>query len=291
MQDTIKQISLVTAAGMLAAPVANWTFHSLNSTDGLLGVPITLAAHPITAIIRITIAMLWFGGLAYTVAKLSHRYTGALVFGLAWTLVARRGISADELIRYAESFDLSMRATYLKFGVESLIWAAPAGILIFILAKATRTRYEDEHSRAAPATIRGTVIGCVIGIIASWIFLRTGLKGQAVFGVLTGCALASTIVRLLWPQCNGSTLYLVPVVVALAASVSSFFVMGSGTPAIERMASGSVWPLAMPLPIDFIGPGIFGIALGIGIARTFGAEEMDEPTEEIYTPKPLQSGC
>ncbi len=291
MQDTIKQISLVIAAGLLAVPVANWTLSGMSSPDGLIGVPITLAAHPLTAIVRVVVAMLWFGGLAFVVARLSHRYTGALVFGLAWTLVSRRGIEIDELIRYADSFDLGMSGIYLKFSLESLILAIPAGILIILLAKNTSTRYDDEHGRSTPISIRGTVIGCVIGIVACWIFVRTGFKGQAVFGVIAGCALASAVVRLLWPQCNGSTLYVVPIAVAIVGSVSSYFVMGSGIPALELMAAGKIWPLAMPMPIDFVGPGIFGIALGIGIARTFGAEELDEPTvaEQHYVPKPLES--
>jgi len=274
MQDTIKQFSLVVVAGLLAAPVANWALHGMESADGTLGVPLVLTAHPISATLHAAVAMVWFGILALIAGRLSHRYTGALVFGLGWTLVARRGIDAGELIRHLDTFGLSDSGTYWKFCVETVVLAIPTVLLIFLLAKKTRTRYEDEGGRFDPASVRGAVTGCVIGLIACWVFVVTDSKGQAVFGVLAGCAVASTVVRLAWPNCNGSILYVVPIVVGLVGSVSSAFMMSSGS--ILKMASGSIWPLARVMPIDYIGPGIFGIALGIGIARAFGAEEPDE---------------
>lgn len=274
MQDTIKQFSLVVVVSLLAGPVANWALHGMESADGSLGVPLVLASHPISAALHVAGAMVWFGILALVVGRLSHRYTGALVFGLGWTLVARRGIDAGELIRQLDTFGLSVSATYWKFCVESVLLALPTGLVIYLLAKTTRTRYEDEGGRFDPASVRGAVAGCVIGLIACWVFVVTDLKGQAVFGVLAGCMLAATVVRLAWPNCNGSMLYLVPIVVAIVGNISSAFTMSSGT--IFKMASGSIWPLARVMPIDYIGPGIFGIALGIGIARAFGAEELDE---------------
>jgi len=274
MQDTIKQISLVVVAGLLAAPVANWAVHGMESADGALGVPLVLAAHPTAATLHVVGAMVWFGILALVVGRLSHRYTGALVFGLGWTLVARRGIDTGELVRHLDTFGLSVSAAYWKFCVESVLLSLPTGLVVYLLAKKTRTRYEDEGGRFDPASVRGAVAGCVIGLIACWVFVVTDSKGQAVFGVLAGCMLAATVVRLAWPNCNGSMLYLVPIVVAVAGSISSAFTMSSGS--ILKMATGSIWPLARVMPIDYIGPGIFGIALGIGIARAFGAEEPDE---------------
>ena len=281
MRDVMKQFSLVVVAGLLAVPVANWAVHGMESPDGMIGTPISLAAHPMDAAWHVLLALLWFGFLAYAVGRLTHRYTGALVFGLAMTLIARRGIDAGQLIRHLDTFDISTARTYLLFTIESLGLAVPSLALLIILAKYTGTRYEDEHGRFSSVSIRGVVVGCFLGVIACWIMVQTDNKGQAVFGIMAGCALASAIVRLMWPACNGSVLYIIPIVVAVVGSVSSAIIMSNG--AITKMASGTIWALARPMPIDYIGPGIMGIALGIGLARTFGAEELPDHESDHET--------
>ncbi len=283
----MKQFSLVVVAGLLAVPVANWAVHAMVSPDGMIAMPISLTAHPIDAAWHVLLALLWFGLLAYAVGRLTHRYTGALVFGLAITLIARRGIDAGQLIRHLDSFNLSVSRTYLFFTIESLGLAVPSLAVLYILAKYTGTRYEDEHDRFNPVSIRGMVIGCFLGLIACWVMVQTDDKGQAVFGIMAGCALASAVVRLMWPVCNGSVLYIIPVVVAVVGSASSAFMMNSG--AITKMAGGTIWALARPMPIDYIGPGILGIALGIGLARTFGAEEIIDEIVKIEDENPTDN--
>lgn len=274
MRDVMKQFSLVVVAGLLAVPVANWAVHGMESPDGMIGVPITLAAHPMTAAIHLALAMVWFAVLAFAVGKFTHRYTGALVLGIAMTLIARRGIDVGQLIRHLDTFNISPMKTYWLFAIESLILAIPSLIIIFALAKKTRTRYEDEQSRYHALSIKGAVVGCILGLIACWVMVQTDNKGQAVFGIMAGCALAAAVVRLMWPACNGSILFIIPVVVAVVGSISSAFIMNSGI--INKMASGNIWALARPMPIDYIGAGIAGIAIGIGLARSFGAEEVIE---------------
>jgi len=284
MRDVIKQFSVVVVAGLLAIPAANWAVHGLESPDGLIGVPITLSASPISASIHLAIALIWFALLAYAVGKFTHRYTGALVFGLAMTLIARRGIDAGQLVRHLDTFNISPMKTYLLFTVESLALSIPSIAIIFALAKNTSTRYEDEQGRFDPLSIKGMVVGSFLGLISCWVMVPTDNKGQAVFGIMAGCALTATIIRLMWPVCNGSVLFIIPVIVAVVGSISSAFIMNSDI--INKMTSDTIWPLARPMPIDFIGAGIAGIAIGIGLARSFGAEEVTDEMATINVDNP-----
>ena len=271
MRDTIKQLVLVLVAGLLAIPCANWMLAGLRAYDGLVGVPIMLTEHAFAALFRFLVVNVVLIAMAIVVGKLSHRYTGALVFGLAWTLLARRGIPVDELLRHLDTFDLSARTVYLKFVIESIIWAVPAGMLVVALSKLTPNRYEHEDGPLASLSMRGVGLAFVLAIVLCWIVVRTDLKGQAVFGVMAACTVAAMATRLVWPTCNGSVLFVVPLLVAVVGYVSSSFIMADNP--LLRVATGAVWPLARPMPIDFLGAGMFGIALGIGAARSFGHEE------------------
>ncbi len=270
MRDTIKQFVLVLIGLLLAIPVAGWTLRGMYSLDGLQGMPLVLCEHPVAALFRIMVAMLWFAGLAIIIGRLSHRYTGLLVFGIGWTLVARNGADVGEMLRFVDESGIAARGLYLKFAAEVVLYAVPAAIVVFVLTKLTPNRYDDELNTLHPQSLTAAVVILVLSVVGTWLAVRTDDKGQTVYGVMAGCAVATAIVRLYWHQSCGSLLFLAPVVVGLVGTISSAIMIGDSP--LNRYASARLWELACPMPIDYLGPGILGVALGIGLARVFGAE-------------------
>ncbi|MFG0329429.1 MAG: hypothetical protein ACF8PN_05955 [Phycisphaerales bacterium] len=275
MLDAIKQWILFIIAVALAVPVANWALAGFEGPHGRDGVPMLLAASPFGAIIRMLVASAWFGLLAVVTGVLSHRYTGAFVFGFLWIVIAYRTATVEDVLRLLDGVDRGVRGSFILLAVECFIWALPAAVVTLALGRLAPNRYPDEKGPLAPVSLQAFGGACLLGLGLVWLIARTNLKGQALGAVIVGLALAVMIVRLARPRANGLLLFATPLVVGVVGYLIGAFVMSGGGARI--IAEQRVWALARPLPIDFIGAGIAGVSLGIFLARSFGPEEDAPP--------------
>lgn len=273
MLDAVKQSIIIAAAGLLAFIPSRWVLRALETGDGALGGPLALADQPIIAVVAIITCSVWFGVLALACGRLSHRYTGSLVFGLGWTMIALRSITSAEMFRLIDGplVTRSYPIMAVLLALECLLWAVPAGLTVFALAKLAPTRYQGEQAVRAGASLAGSAACLAIALLLSWVVLRTDAKGQAVFGLIFAFAVSVMLVRMVVPHCNGSVLFLVPVVVGVIGYLVGAVLMGDAP--LDALADGRTWPLSRPLPMEYLGSGLMGVSLGIAMARSFGSEQ------------------
>ncbi len=270
MFNVLKQWVAVVAGGMLAWPVATWALHGLNTGDGRLGAPLTLADPFLSALGVSLAAALAFAIISLVVGQVTNRYTGMLMYGLCWVIVARQGTPIDSILRHVDDLGGAFGRTYWLFAVETLFWSVPVAAMMILHVRLSPNQYPLQENRFSPASIKALVCNIVLGVALGWVFLRTEDKGQTVFGFSASCALATMVTRLIWPSCNASILFVVPAAVGVVAAISTA-VLGSSD-AVARLAAGSFWALGRLMPLDAIAAGTFGTAIGIGLARSFGAE-------------------
>ena len=202
-----------------------------------------------------------------------------------WTIVAYRSAPIDDLIRLLDDFDRGVTGSLLLFAVELVVvWAIPALIVMFLLMKFAPSRYPDEEGPRSALSLKSLAVACVLGLALCWLMNRTDLKGQAIGGVIAGMALAIMIVRLIWPNANGTTLVLAVPVVGVVGHVVGAFFMGDN--AMEMVTKGETWALSRPSPLDYVAAGFVGVSLGISLARSFGHEEEPggETSETVTAP-------
>lgn len=270
MLDTVKQWIVVIVAAFLCLPVANWVLPGLEGIDGQIGVPIALCHHPMEAIAKILCAFIWFSLIAVAGGKLTHRYTGAVIYGLGWVFILYRSPGVIDILQLLSVTGRGSVNLFVWDCVYLVLWAVLSMITIGLLTRFTPTRYEDENKPLAKENLRTVITLIISGLILTWVFVRTDIRGQVVFGTMGAFAVATMITRLLWPNCNGSVLFIAPFVAGCVGYISGVFIVGND--ALEMLISSSLWPLVKPMPLDYLGSGVVGVSLGIGLARSFSQE-------------------
>lgn len=270
MFDALKQWVAVITGAVIAWPAATWVLHGMHTSDGWIGAPLSVASPLGGALLSAVLGMIAFGVISLIVGRVTNRYTGMLMYGLCWVIVARRGTAIDDILRHVDEFGGGFGSMYFKFAIETCFWAAPVAVLMALHVKVSPNQYPNQENRFSPTSIKALAVNIVLGLALAWVFLRTEAKGQTVFGFAAGSALATMVTRLIWPRCNASILFVVPAVVGAASALLTMMI--SADDAVARLAVGNFLALGRLMPLDAIGAGTFGTALGIGLARSFGAE-------------------
>lgn len=281
MFESIKQWAAVITGGVVAWPLATWVLMSLRTSDGWPGAPLALCSPLVAALIAAVCGVVGFGAISLVVGRVTNRYTGMLMYGLCWMIVARRGVSIDELLRHVADTGGGFGAMYMKFAIETCLWALPVALLMAAHVRISPNEYPNQENRFSPSSLKALACNIVLGVALGWVFLRTEAKGQTVFGFAAACALATMVTRLIWPRCNASILFVVPAAVGVVAAVTTLMLGASD--ALARTAAGDFWALGRLMPLDAISAGTFGTAMGIGLARSFGAEH--HPAMEHVAPQ------
>lgn len=271
MLESLKQWTVVILAGALAWPVASWLLNAMHTIDGRSGVPIVLAESVVGALIAAIVGAVIFGALSFLVGRVTNRYLGMLTFGLCWLIVSRRSVPTDEMLRFMDTVGRDASSAYLMLALESLLWSAFALTVLLVQLRLSPNQYPRQQNSRSGQSLQAAGVCMVLTLVLTWVFLRTDAKGQTAFGFAAAAALAAMITRMLWPMCNASVLFAAPVVVGLMAPLSAMII--NGDEALARQAAGEFWALGRLMPIDVAGGGVFGIALGIAMARTFGPED------------------
>lgn len=270
MFNVLKQWVAVVAGGILAWPVATWALHGLRTSDGRLGAPLTLAQPFLSAVAGALGAALAFAVISVVVGRVTNRYTGMLMYGLCWVIVARRGTPIDSILRHVDDLGGAFGRAYWFFAIETLFWSVPVAAMMALHVRLSPNQYPLQENRFSQSSIKALLCNTVLAVALAWVFLRTEAKGQTVFGFTAACAFATMVTRMIWPSCNASILFVVPAAVGVFAAVSTA-VLGSSD-AVARLAAGTFWAFGRLMPLDTIAAGTFGTAIGIGLARSFGAE-------------------
>jgi len=278
MLDTIRQWVLVLAAGAVALPLGAWARWRIEGLDGAPGSPLLLSRDPLSAWPTAGLLVIVAAGLGLLAGRLSHRYTGAFVFGLGLVFLAGRSISVDDALRMVNEAGEAASGLFVRFAIEGVLWALPAALVVAVLHRIAPTRYEDEAGPLEAPSPTGLAGGLLLGTVLSWVLLASPARGQAVGGTLAAMAATAMIVRLASPRCSGSVLFAIPLVLAVLAPVSAMFMAGDD--ALVDLARGRPWRLGHALPIDWVAAGMMGISLGIALARSFSPEHPPATTEE-----------
>ncbi len=270
MFNALKQWVAVVTGAVIAWPVATWVLYGMRTSDGWPGAPLVLSSPVASALIAAVAGMIGFGVISLVVGRVTNRYTGMLMYGLCWVIVARRGTPIDAILRHVDDLGGAFGRMYMMFVIEMCFWAIPVACLMVLHVKLSPNQYPNQENRFSSSSIKALATNIVLGVALGWVFLRTEAKGQTVFGFAAAATLATMVTRLIWPRCNASILFVVPFVVGVVAALTTL--MFSSTDAVARLAAGDFWALGRLMPLDAIGAGTFGTALGIGLARSFGAE-------------------
>jgi len=274
MWDAIKQWCIIIGAGVLALPVAMQVPAHMDAVNGLIGVPLIRCGHLIEAVVWVLISFVWFGVLSIVSGRLTNRNVGMLIFGLGWVLIARSSALTGDVLRQTGEAGGIGAGFYIGLALTIVVFGVLTGAVVLAMVRVVPSNDDEQSPLLSGPNLTTLAAACILSAAFVWVFVHTDLKGQAVYGTIAGFAVGIMITRLIWPKSTDLILYAVPFMVGLIGYIVAIFTMGGE--AMEHLVSGSLWPLLRPMPLDYLGSGLMGVSIGIGMAHSFAAEPEEQ---------------
>jgi hypothetical protein len=287
MMEVIRHWTVVLVGLTLTGLVCAAALPLAISPRGGTAPSIFLAESPV----RATAAVLAAGAVAFIVAvvvgRLINAAVGLFVMGWGLAVFAMRTDTVREVI-------LSGEAGLWLIAAETLFWAAVAlalTMLMFRLAGPLKDIHPREFEAPPHPLWSADALKCaaagVLVIPVVLLLARSPMKGQVLTAAFFGAVAAGLVGRLLAPHVQPVLLFATPCAAGALGHLAGRFMLGQQSLESAFIAH-ELPPLCLPMPMDYAGASLMGVAFGLGWARTFlhHEDEAAEPTAKGAMPHP-----
>lgn len=250
---------LVVLFGALAlGPIVASLVEGLRASDGGPDVTMLFNTSPAIGVIGVLVGVFLAAGLgAATARALSVRMglfaAGTVLAWQAWQLGAVAG-----LLRSARS--AAPLWTMVVEGALMIVFGVViAAVVVRCAGKEDPDR--DVASVSGEQSLRGAAAVIVVGGLLAWIVAREGLKGQTIAAAGVAAIGGVTVARLTAPRAH--PVALIAGLLALAMVSPAIGALLSGGSVLEAMYAGSLFPLALISPLDWVAGALLGTPIGL----------------------------
>lgn len=230
----------------------------------------TLSVAPIPALLATFGALCIAAALGAVGGRLFSPRTGFFAAGLAlaWTPWAIGRM--DDLVRVPLG-----RAVLPALAIEGAIMGALGVGVGLVIWLARRPGAERDKAFGLGGGIVGPLVAIGVGGVAAWAVSRSSDAGQAL-GAATFAALFGALVGRVVDSGSPDRVYLLSMLVlAIAAPLVAMFT--SNAPTIDLVYSGSIFPPALIMPLDWVTGALLGIPMGSAWASSMLEKRTPEP--------------
>lgn len=260
---------------MVIGPIAGSMTGALRAVDGGPGATPLVSANPTAGMLAALVAI----GLAFAVGAFTARLLGVAPgmtsAGLVLAWATWRTGTVDDLIRTAHS-----GGPFTRLALEGLIFGVVGAVITAVLWAIGRRHQEPGHradlnepaARAlgrffsAKAGLAALAVAVIAGGVGAWFIGVTPLKGQALAAAIAAATLAAAAGRLVEFTAPIPALFLAVAALAVLGPLSGIATVGTGVGAVQEAYRGSLFPLAVICPLDWIAGGLLGIPMGVAWA-------------------------
>jgi hypothetical protein len=265
MKAAIVRWMFYLAALLFFGPVAAMLVASLRAVNGGPDATPLVSTTPALGILLAFAALAVALLLGIIASRLAGAFAGMSTAGLVVAWIAWRTGTVDGIVRASHSgrplFLLAVEGAI--FGIAGIAMA----VLIVRMGDITERRGGLDQKQLIPDAKAWTALGLAVlaGAVGAGILAVTALKGQAIAGAVFGGMLVGVVGRL--QRVRSVPAYMIPIaILAVLGPLSGLAVAGGPGNVIAALYRGTLFPIAHPLPLDWIAGGLLGIPIGIGWA-------------------------
>ncbi|MFN7020387.1 MAG: hypothetical protein ACK4WH_03540 [Phycisphaerales bacterium] len=275
MFNVLIRWSIPLAALFALGPIAAMLTHGLRAADGGPETSLFFNTAPLSAAVALIVSLALALGIGVVGARYIEQRSGLLAAGLvlawaAWGLGRTDGIlalsrsSSTLYILAAESAVLAVAA----FAIALVIFRVPTTVPGFIVASdATRNLAAKSHHEptafAVPTAALAIIAAVVGGAVGAWLIAQDFLKGQTFAAAAVGGLLAAALARLVSQRTNPALIVLGLMFVGVLGPVIATFLHPSPLGPTRAAMSGTLFPLARPLPMHWLAGAFVGVPFGL----------------------------
>jgi hypothetical protein len=265
MKAAIVRWMFYLAALLAFGPIAAMLVGNLRAANGGPDATPLVSTAPVMGVIMALGAMVIALLLGIAASRLVGAFAGMSTAGLVVAWIAWRTGTVEGIVRSAHSG----RPLYL-LAVEGIIFGIVGigmAVLIVRMGDIRERRGGLDQKAIVSDTRSWTALGWSVlaGAAGAGILAVTALKGQAIAGAILGGVLVGVVGRL--QRVRSVPAYMVPIaILAILGPLSGIAVAGGVGNVVAALYRGTLFPVAHPVPLDWIAGGLLGIPIGIGWA-------------------------
>lgn len=284
MHQTVTRWSIYLAALFLVGPLAGTLTAALRSETGSAQATPLVSSTPVLGIAAGAAALAIALGLGLVGARLVNVHSGMTAAGLVAAWAAWRTGTTHEILREARAAD-----PLWTLVVEGLIFAVLGVALAAALVLAAKRGDPEEptiqlsrggaprpaegfaerlrQAMPGPGTAVALLAALAAAAGAAWLIAQSPMKGQAIIAAVGAGLAAGVVGRLVDGRTPILTFFLVIGVLCVVGPATGALVAPAGGP-VAAMMAGRLFPLAVPVPLDWIAGGLLGVPMGAAWAAS-----------------------
>jgi hypothetical protein len=275
MLNALLRWSIPLTALFILGPIAAHFTSALRAADGGGQTSLFLNTSPLSGILAGLLALALALGIGIIGARFIEGRSGLLAAGFVLAWAAWGGGRVDRILARTQTsstlYTLAIEAAVLALAavaVAFIILRIPTRVPRFIAAgDTTRDRTTHIHreptafvDKALPIAILAAAAGAALG---GWLIAQDFLKGQTFAAAAVGGVLAAAAGRLVSQRITPAAFFLGLMLVAIAGPIIATFLHPSALGPARAALAGTLFPLARPLPLDWLAGAFVGIPLGL----------------------------
>ncbi|MCZ6835061.1 MAG: hypothetical protein O7G85_04740 [Planctomycetota bacterium] len=290
MIEMIRHWTILLIGLTLTGLICAWALPFATSPRGGVAPSLFLADAPVMATITLVLALALAMLVSLGVGRLTNSAVGLFVMGWGVSIFAMRTDTVHEVM-------LSVESNLVILGIETLFWAMIVLVLTLVMFKIAGP-FKDIHPREfetppdplrSPDAIKCAMAGLVM-IPIVLLIAQSPSKGQVLMAVFTGGMMAGLIGRLVSPHVQPKLIFMTPIVAGAVGQFIGLIQMSrQGLNMSETFVAQAIPTLSLPMPIDYAGASLMGVAMGVGWARSFLHHEEEEDEKKAGAGKQTAS--
>lgn len=288
MRNAVTRWTIYFAALLVVGPLAGSLTAALRTPTGSTEATALVSSSPILGLGAAVAAVVLAGLVGLVAVRLVNVHSGMTAAGLVLAWATWRTGTVDELIRAARS-DAPLVRLAFEGGIFGILGVALAALLVAAARPSDPEAPAEPPPRkgmkprppAADASLRerlrrafpraeaaaGIGAGLLAGAAAAWLIAQEPLKGQALAAAVVGGVAAGVVGRLVDSRTPILGFFIAMATLAIAGPITGMLIAPRGG-AFAAVNTGTLFPLAVPLPLDWIAGALLGIPLGAAWAAS-----------------------
>lgn len=275
MLNVLIRWAIPLAALLVLGPLASLLVSGLRASDGSQQISLLVSSSPVQGLIAGIVALLLALAAGVVGARFIEQRSGLMAAGLVLAWAAWQTGQIDRILARTRSgstlYTLALEAAI--FGVLAVVVAmvilrVPTRMPRFIAeGDTTRTLGERTHHEPTAMRDKSAVVAIAAAIagagVGAWFVGAETLKGQTFGAAAAAGLLAAAAGRLSAQRASPAWFFAGVAVLAAAAPIMATFAHGGTLGPTRAALDHRLFPLARPLPLDWIAGAFIGIPLGL----------------------------
>jgi len=268
METWIRTALVVLATGIVGL-LGAWQAETLVSSRGTLGPTILQTISPVSSVIAILITVAIASVIGGLIARLTTIPTGMFIFGFALFSMALKLHGAEEFIMSQGNYNLLiLEATFIS--VVVLLGT----LVVFAIGGDSKLGENSPFDTVVFGEIGKTILLSLVVLPVIWIIATSPSKGQVIGASALGGVLIGVLARQFLHTALPILLFALPIAIGGVGYVIGITI---GETDIATFTQQEFSTLLYPMPIEYAGGLLVGLAIGLGWTT---------PEEETTTTEP-----